>query len=35
MTDIFVSYASQDRDVAFRIVGFLEDGPIRVRCPAK
>ena len=24
MVDIFVSYASQDRDVAFRIVGFLE-----------
>ena len=24
MADIFVSYASQDRDVAFRIVGFLE-----------
>ena len=25
MADIFVSYASQDRDVAFRIVGFLEE----------
>ena len=25
MTDIFVSYASPDRDVAFRIVGFLEE----------
>src|SRR5215212_6130410 len=25
MADIFVSYASPDRDVAFRIVGFLEE----------
>lgn len=25
MADIFVSYASQDREVAFRIVGFLEE----------
>src|SRR5215207_702158 len=25
MADIFVSYASPDRDIAFRIVGFLEE----------
>jgi hypothetical protein len=29
MSDIFVSYASQDRDAAFRIVGFLEQNGIR------
>jgi len=28
MADVFVSYASQDRDVAFRIVGFLEEKSI-------
>ncbi|HTN26846.1 MAG TPA: toll/interleukin-1 receptor domain-containing protein [Burkholderiales bacterium] len=29
MSDIFVSYASQDRDAAFRIVAFLEQNGIR------
>src|SRR6185436_3029328 len=29
MSDIFVSYASQDREVAFRIVAFLEQNGIR------
>ena len=29
MADIFVSYASQDRDAAFRIVAFLEQNGIR------
>ena len=29
MSDIFVSYASQDRDVAFRIVAYLEQNGIR------
>jgi hypothetical protein len=29
MSDIFVSYASQDREAAFRIVGFLEQNGIR------
>lgn len=29
MADVFVSYASADRDVAFRIVGYLEEQGIR------
>ena len=31
MSDIFASYASADRDAAFRIVGFLEGQGIQER----